>query len=76
MSKFCPMCNQGTNCTDNCNSCLEEAAREMQLIENYQNKKLFCMFCGTDKSVKYMKTIQVNNHRATVCCCNKCVLLH
>jgi hypothetical protein len=34
------------------------------------------MFCGTDKSVKYMKTIQVNDHKATVCCCNKCVLLH
>lgn len=24
MSKFCPMCNEVTNCTDNCNSCLEE----------------------------------------------------
>lgn len=24
MSKFCPMCNAVTNCTDNCKSCLEE----------------------------------------------------
>lgn len=24
MSKFCPMCNQVTNCTDNCKWCLEE----------------------------------------------------
>ena len=24
MSKFCPMCNQVTNCTDNCKHCLEE----------------------------------------------------
>ena len=24
MSKFCPLCNKVTNCTDNCNSCLEE----------------------------------------------------
>lgn len=77
MPKFCPMCNQVTNCTDNCNSCLEEErTTEMQLIENYQNKKIFCMFCGTDKSVKYMKTIQVNDRNATVCCCNKCALLH
>lgn len=25
MSKFCPMCNEVTNCTDNCNSCVKEA---------------------------------------------------
>lgn len=24
MSKFCPLANAVTNCTDNCNSCLEE----------------------------------------------------
>lgn len=24
MSKLCPICNQITNCTDNCSSCLEE----------------------------------------------------
>ena len=24
MSKFCPMCNTVTNCTDNCKHCLEE----------------------------------------------------
>lgn len=24
MSKFCPICNKTTNCTDNCASCLEE----------------------------------------------------
>ena len=24
MSKFCPMCNAVTNCTDNCKSCMEE----------------------------------------------------
>ena len=28
MSKFCPMCNQITNCTDNCKYCLEEKAKE------------------------------------------------
>lgn len=28
MSKYCPMCNQVTNCTDNCNSCLEEEKKE------------------------------------------------
>ena len=27
MSKFCPMCNQVTNCTENCKSCLEEDER-------------------------------------------------
>lgn len=25
MSKYCPMCDQITNCTDNCKYCLEEA---------------------------------------------------
>ena len=24
MSKFCPLANEFTNCTDNCKSCLEE----------------------------------------------------
>lgn len=24
MSKFCPIANQVTNCTDNCKSCMEE----------------------------------------------------
>lgn len=28
MSKYCPMCDQVTNCTDNCKSCLEELAEE------------------------------------------------
>lgn len=28
MSKFCPMCNAVTNCTDNCTACLEEELRE------------------------------------------------
>jgi hypothetical protein len=77
MSRYCPMCDAMTNCTDDCKSCIdEEQTTEMQLIENYQSKKIFCMFCGTDKSVKYMKTIQVNGRKATVCCCNKCALLH
>ena len=30
MSKYCPMCNQITNCTDNCNSCLEEDEKERE----------------------------------------------
>lgn len=28
MSKYCPMCNQVTNCTDNCKQCLEEEEKE------------------------------------------------
>lgn len=28
MSKFCPMCNAVTNCTDNCKSCMEEERLE------------------------------------------------
>ena len=28
MSKYCPICDQITNCTDNCNSCLEEEKKE------------------------------------------------
>ena len=30
MSKFCPMCNQITNCTDNCKECLAELEREQK----------------------------------------------
>lgn len=28
MAKYCPMCDQVTNCTDNCKYCLEEAEKE------------------------------------------------
>ena len=28
MAKYCPMCDQVTNCTDNCTECLREAERE------------------------------------------------
>lgn len=28
MPKYCPMCDQITNCTDNCKSCLEEEKKE------------------------------------------------
>ena len=31
MSKYCPMCNAVTNCTDNCKSCLEEEKKEREL---------------------------------------------
>ena len=28
MSKYCPMCNAVTNCTDNCTSCMAEEMKE------------------------------------------------
>lgn len=28
MSKFCPMCNQTTNCTENCKDCLKEDTKK------------------------------------------------
>lgn len=28
MSKYCPMCDAVTNCTDNCKECLEDEAKE------------------------------------------------
>ena len=30
MSKYCPMCGQVTNCTDDCKSCLEEEKKERE----------------------------------------------
>jgi hypothetical protein len=30
MSKYCPMCKQITNCTENCKECLEELEREQE----------------------------------------------
>jgi hypothetical protein len=34
MAKFCPMCGQVTNCTDNCKYCLEEAENEKKERES------------------------------------------
>lgn len=28
MAKYCPICNEVTNCTENCNDCLKEEKRE------------------------------------------------
>ena len=30
MSKYCPMCDAYTNCTDNCKYCLEELENEQK----------------------------------------------
>ena len=32
MSKFCPMCNQITNCTENRTQCIEEEETDMQTL--------------------------------------------
>ena len=34
MAKYCPMCNQITNCTDNCKECLKELENERKEKEN------------------------------------------
>jgi hypothetical protein len=39
MSKFCPMCGQVTNCTDNCKSCLEELENERKANPNSEFHK-------------------------------------
>ncbi len=36
MPKYCPMCDQITNCTDNCKSCLEEEKKERESNETLQ----------------------------------------
>lgn len=46
----------------------------MQLIENWQNKELYCFYCGSNKSVKYITTVtKPNGKTASVCACNKCI---
>ena len=30
MAKFCPMCGEVTNCTENCKYCLEQEAKERE----------------------------------------------
>ena len=30
MSKLCPMCNEETNCTENCRDCAREAYRDLK----------------------------------------------
>lgn len=33
MSKYCPMCNEYTNCTDNCDACIAEENKMNELID-------------------------------------------
>lgn len=47
------------------------------MIPSNMRRGLYCFFCGTDKSVKYLKTIndmRTAHRLVTVCCCNKCEL--
>lgn len=48
----------------------------MNLIPNWNKKKLTCHFCGETRSVKY--EIEIHDFDSdspkTVCVCNKCVL--
>lgn len=38
MSKFCPIANAYTNCTDNCHSCLEEQEKESKMNHEEEAK--------------------------------------
>lgn len=42
----------------------------LRVIPNWEEKKLKCHFCGTQKSVKYAVSI----YGAVKCACNKCAL--
>lgn len=46
----------------------------MKLIPNWENEKLYCLICGSDKSVKYLVNFNVNGRKGTACVCNACVL--
>jgi hypothetical protein len=37
MSKFCPLCNAVTNCTDNCQYCLEQEEKERENKNEHAN---------------------------------------
>ena len=41
MSKFCPIANKITNCTDNCNSCLKEQAKDEETKKEQNNGNTF-----------------------------------
>lgn len=42
MSKYCPMCNEYTNCTDNCKTCMEEENKMNELTNRiYAEQKAY-----------------------------------
>lgn len=53
MSKYCPLADEITNCTDNCKSCLEEEAKERELMNiptigsNACGETLYRVYLGT-----------------------------
>lgn len=49
MSKFCPMCDAVTNCTDNCKSCLEEEQKmnTITIGSNHYGEKHYRVSLGT-----------------------------
>lgn len=56
---------------------MEKAEHMSKMIPLQMRDGLYCFFCGTDKSVKYLKTIndmRTAHRLVTVCCCNACEL--
>lgn len=49
MSKYCPMCDTVTNCTDNCKSCLEEETMDeiITIGSNAYGEMLYRVYVGT-----------------------------
>lgn len=41
-------------------------------IPNWQDKELYCYWCGTNLSVKYIATYRTNRGEVSVCACNCC----
>ena len=48
------------------------ASKRLMPIPNWQDKELYCYWCGTNKSVKYIVTYRTNRGEVSVCACNGC----
>lgn len=60
MSKFCPICNQVTNCTENYNDCIEEET------ENKQMNTINWNAWGTNHPISFRLSNYVDNHNLYV----------
>lgn len=53
-----------------------DRGKALEYIKDWQDQRLRCYFCGTNKSVKYSVELIDDNKHLKVCVCNRCALIY
>lgn len=66
MSKYCPMCDAVTNCTENCKQCFEEEKKEQgdfDFVVQYGNQKPLELNTGLIQEDVLRTRVNLQHHK-------------